>query len=550
MCSKYYRETFIKKAKIRGEAVRLPLYTSLYYGRIIILLLLLNLASIEIFSQPDKLDRLAGTITIALSERFSSFDTLTRSYSDAAAERVRILLFNSLVKKDEQLDYVGDLTREIRVSEDGKTITFVLHENVKFHNGKLLTSADVKYTFDELFKSGSYKKSAFYETAGNNKIPLIAAVETPNTTSISFVLSRASLKSLFLSYLAAIPIIPEGTGDRQKMQPIGSGPFKFANFDQKENVVDLQAHSDYFEGAPKIQNLRIKTVIDPIVLQTELQSGAVDIAYPIEDLPPELQNDLGQDPKLRLEQFNGPNIIYLGFNTQSLVLKNIKIRQAIGYGIDRQRIINELLYGQAKIAHSMLPIESWAYSEATKYDYNPERAKQLIKQAGYKKARILFKVSTGNATTAKYAQVIQIMLREIGLNVEIEVLEPHILRQQVMLGQFQMNTGRWVTGNQDPLFLKDLFWSGAIPGGISSCCNRSRYTNPQFDQIVEQVAETADREKAKVLYAKAQSIVSDNLPVLPLWYPANTIVYNKRIGNIKITASGDWSFVKDLTVND
>jgi peptide/nickel transport system substrate-binding protein len=114
----------------------------------------------------------------------------------------------------------------------------------------------------------------------------------------------------------------------------------------------------------------------------------------------------------------------------------------------------------------MLPVESWAYSDATKYDYNPELAKKLIKQAGYKKARILFKVSTGNAITAQYAQVIQIMLREIGLNVEIEVLEPYILRQKVMLGQFQMNTGRWVTGNQDPLFLKDLFWSGAIPGGI------------------------------------------------------------------------------------
>ena len=550
MCSKYYRETFMKKAKIRGEAIRLPLYISLYYGRIIILLLLLNLASVEIFSQPDKLDSLAGTVTIALPERFSTFDTLTRSYSDAAAERVRILLFNSLVKKDEQLDYVGDLAREIRVSEDGKTITFVLHENVKFHNGKLLTSADVKYTFDELFKSGSYKKGVFFETAGSKKIPVIAAVETPNSATVSFVLSRASLKSLFLSYLAVIPIIPEGTADRQKMQPIGTGPFKFANFDQKENVVDLQAHSDYFEGAPKIQNLRIKTVIDPIVLQAELQIGAVDVAYPVEDLSPEILNDLGQNQKLRLEQFNGPNIVYLAFNTQSPVLKNIKIRQAIGYGIDRQRIINELFYRQAKIAHSMLPAESWAYSDARKYDYNPELAKKLIKQAGYKKARILFKISAGNAITAKYAQAIQIMLREIGLNVEIEVLEPYILRQQVMLGQFQLNTGRWVTGNQDPLFLKDLFWSGAIPGGISSCCNRSRYTNPQFDQIVEQVAETADREKAKVLYARAQSIVSDDLPVLPLWYPANMIVYNKRIGNIKITASGDWSFVKDLTVND
>jgi peptide/nickel transport system substrate-binding protein len=134
------------------------------------------------------------------------------------------------------------------------------------------------------------------------------------------------------------------------------------------------------------------------------------------------------------------------------------------------------------------------------------------------------------------------------LNVEIEVLEANVLRKQLVFGEFQMNAGRWIGGNQDPMFLKDLFWSGAIPGERLTCCNRSRYTNPAFDKIIEQALNTDDRNKTKILYAEAQRIVSVDLPLLPLWYPANTVVFSKRIGNIKINQSGDWSFVKDLKV--
>lgn len=136
------------------------------------------------------------------------------------------------------------------------------------------------------------------------------------------------------------------------------------------------------------------------------------------------------------------------------------------------------------------------------------------------------------------------------MNVEIEVLEPNILRGQLSLGQFQMNTGKWVGGNQVPIFLKDLFATVAIPGKNISCCNRSRYTNHEFDKIIEESLLTDDREKAKGLYAKAQKIVSHDLPMLPLWYPANTIVSNRRIENIKINPGSDWSFIKDLKVSN
>lgn len=486
-------------------------------------------------------------VTIALPEKFSTLDTLTTTASDAAAERVRSLMFNALVRKNEKFEYVGELAKEIKPSEDGKVITFVLRDGVKFHNGKEFTSADVKYTFDELFKSNGFKSGAFFDTVDDKKVPHIVSLETPDAKTVIVTLNRASLQNQLLSNFVAIPIIPEGTVAQQNTSPVGSGPFKFVSFDQSQNVVELAAHSDYWEGAPKVAKLRLKTVTDANSLQAELQSGGVDIAPLPSNLSPDTLNSLGKNPNLKVEQFKGSNIDYLGFNTQSAPLDKVKLRQAIGYAIDREKIIKELLFGQAVIAHSILPEESWAYNAGTKYSFDQARAKQLIQESGYKNESIKFKFSAGNNAVSQYAQVIQNALKEVGINVEIEPLEGNVVRQQLALGQFQMNTGRWIGGNQDPIFLKDLFSTGAIPGDKVKCCNRSRYSNPEFDKLVEQAVNAPNRETAKELYFKAQEIVSNDLPLFPLWYPANIVVANKRIENIKVGASGDWSFIKDIT---
>ncbi len=489
-------------------------------------------------------------VTIVLPEKFSTLDTLTSKSSEAAADRVRNLMFNSLVKKDEKFEYVGDLAQEIKTSDDGKIITFILRDNVMFQNGKILSSADVKYTFDELFKSNSYKSNAFFETIDNNKIPHITSIETPDGKTAIFTLSRAALKNQLLSNLVTIPIIPEGTVAEQSTQPIGTGPFNFVSFDQSQNIVEFEANPNYWEGAPKIQKLRLKTITDASSLQAELQSGGIDIAPLPSNLSPDTLKSLSNIPNLKVEPFTGSNIQYLQFNTQSAPFNNVKLRQAVAYSINRENIIKELLYDQATIAHSILPVDSWAYNAGTKYSFDLDKAKQLLRESGYKGEPVKFKFASGGAATNQYAQVIQNSLAQIGLNVEIEPLERLTFLTQLGLGQYQMSTSIWVGGNQDPIFLRDLFSTAKIPTGKGGCCNRSRYSNPELDKIVEEAFNTTDREQARQLYFKAQEIVSNDVPMLPLWYPANMVVSNKRIGNIKIGASGDWSFVKDITVED
>ena len=531
--------------------------------------------------------RTTDAVTVALPEKFTAFDTLTSTANDASAERVRTLMFDSLVKKTENFDYVGQLAKEILTSADGMTITFKLQDGVKFHNGKEFTSADVKYTFDQLFakingKDDAFKSGAFFDTVPIGKtetpaatptpaqpesantsavakpaeepktkrVPHIVSIQTPDAKTVIFTVTRPALRNQLLSNLVAIPIIPEGSAAQQKDNPVGSGPFKFVSFDASQNIVELTANADYWDVAPKIPKLRIKTVTDATSLQAELQTGGVDIAPNPSNLPPDMLKSMGTIPNLNVDQSDGSNIQYLVFNTQSPPLNNVKIRQAIGYAIDRQKIVSELLSDQAKIASSILPIQSWAYLPGKQYSYDPAKAKQLLQEGGYKNEPIIFKYGSGNAATNQYSQAIQNSLTEVGLNVQIETLEVTTIRQQLAKGQFQMYTGIWVGGNQDPIFLRDLFSSTKIPGGPVSCCNRSRYVNADVDKTVEDAINEIDKAQAKELYGKTWDIISGELPLFPLWYPANMIVSNKRIGNIKISPSGDWSFLKDITVSN
>lgn len=487
-------------------------------------------------------------VTVALPESFSTLDTLTSTASDSAAERVRNVMFNGLVRKNENFEYVGELASDIKVSDDGKVLTFTLRDGVKFHNGAAFTSADVKYTFDKLFESKGYKSGAFFDTVDGKQVAHINSIETPDAKTVVFTVGRPALANQLLSNLVAIPIIPQGTAEQQKTNPVGSGPFKFVKFDQSQNTVEFDSFADYWEGAPKFAKLRVKTVTDASGLQAELQTGGVDLAPAPSNMPPDTLRILGESPNLKVDQFDGSNIQYVGLNTKSATLDNVKIRQAIGHAIDREKLIKELLSGQAKVAQSILPANSWAYSAGTVYTYDPDLSKKLLAEAGYKNEPIKFKFASSNAAFSSYAQAIQNSLTAVGLNVQIETVDPGVLRTQLSQGDFQINTGVWIGGNQDPIFLKDLFTTGRIPGPGVACCNRGRYSNPEVDKLIDQAINEVDRTKAKELYVKAWELISNDMPLLPLWYPANLAVYNVRLDNVKMNASGDWTFLKDITV--
>jgi peptide/nickel transport system substrate-binding protein len=473
--------------------------------------------------------------------------------TDAASERYRQLMFNQLMRKNEQFDYVGELASNVQTAPDGLSVTFTLLDNVKFHDGKPLTSADVKYTFDKFLASDSPKAVPFYEGTGASKQPLVTSVEAPDPRTVVFRLRRPWLE-LFAN-LIPIAIIPENTFESQAIKPIGSGAFKFVKYDESQQVVDMEANDNYWEGAPNIKHLRVKVIPDANTQQAEIVSGRVDLAVNTA-LSPDAYVNLAKNPNLQLVQSPGVNVQYIGFNNESAPLNNARVRQAIAYAINRESIITNLLQGQARIAHSILPQESWAYSTTQKtYNYDPAQAKKLLDEAGFTdpdgdgpKMRFAeplnFKISASNAVVRQFSGVIQNSLREVGIPVNIETLEDNTLREAQRNGQYQLTAGRWVGGNQDPIFLRDLFTY--LTGGNF---NRGRYRNPELDKILGEAVTTADRTKAKALYAEAQDVISREVPMLPLWYTNNIVIARKHVGNIKVASAADWTFVRNLTVN-
>lgn len=500
----------------------------------------------------------SNSFVIALGDNIRTIDPIGSPSVDAASERVRVLMFNSLVKKNEKFDYVGELASEVKRSDDGTTFTFTLRDGVKFHDGRILSSADAKYTLDLVFSSTFAKSASFYEGSGASKRSYIKSVEAPDARTVVVTLIKPWTG--LLSNLVPVAIIPKDSYAGQKDHPLGTGPFKFVSYDTSQQVVDLQANPDYWEGSPHIPSVRVRVIADTNALQAELRSGRVDIAPLPTSLSPDAIKLLGQDPNLQMLQFTGSNLNLLTFNAGQPPLNDVRVRQALAHAIDREGLIRDLLLGQGKIAHSILPEESWAYTPGKTYSFDPAMAKKLLDEAGLKdpdgdgpKMRfakpVVFKVSGSSVAAKNYAGVIQNYLKNVGLPVSIETAELNTLFDELRRGNFQIFYGQWVGGNQDPIFFKDLFATSEIPTETRASRNRSRYSNKELDALLDEAVNTFDREKAKQLYAQVHEIVSRDVPVLPLWYQANIVIARKNIGNIKVDASGDWGFVRNLTVN-
>ena len=497
---------------------------------------------------PTACRKRSNAFVIALGDNIRTIDPVGSPSVDAASERVRTLIFNTLVKKDEKFDYSGELASDIKRSDDGLTFTFTLRDGVKFHDSRVLSSADVKYTLDLVFKSDFAKSASFYEGTGTEKRSLIKSVEAPDQRTIVVTLTKPWVG--LLSNLVPVAIIPKDSYESQKTHPLGTGPFKFVNYDNAQQVCDVEAFPEYWDGPSQLPTVRVRVISDMNALQAELQAGRVDIAPMPTSLSPDAVKRLEQDPNLQVRTFPGSNVFLLTLNTSSPPLDNVKVRQAIAYAIDRQSLIQNLLLGYGKIAHSIIPEESWSYSTGQTYSYDPAMAKKLLSEAGVRFDKpVVYKLSGSSIAGRQYAGVIQNNLKEVGIPVEIQTPEQNTLFDELRRGNFQIAYTQWVGGNQDPIFYKDLFATSEIPTQTRPSRNRSRYSNPELDKLLDEAVNTFDRQRGKELYTKIQEIVSREVPVFPLWYGSNIVIARKSVGNIQVNASGDWGFVKNLTVN-
>jgi len=453
---------------------------------------------------------------------------------DAQSERIDNLIFDDLLSRGDNLDVAPGLAERWEVP-DPLTYIFHLHPGVTFHDGRPLTSRDVQWTFDSLLtgKIRSAKTAAYR---------FVDHIDAPDDFTVVFHLKEPDAALLWNLSDGAIGIVPFGSGNEMTSHPLGSGPFKFVSAETDKEVI-IERNNDYWGPKAKLARVRFAVVPDATTEALELRKGTGDLT--INALTPDTVHTLEREPSLAVEHAPGTEIQYLGFNLRDPILRDVRVRQAIAYALDRRPMIQFLWGGWAQPARSVLPPQSWAYNgDVPPYDHDADKARALLDAAGYPatngvRFRITMKTSTTESTRLMVA-VMQQQLRQVGIVLDIRSFESATFLADVIHGAFQLYGLRWVGGNQDPDIFYVFHSSRFPPNGA----NRGHYSNPKVDALIDQARREVDRNTRKSTYAELQRILAEQLPYIDLWYLDNVLVHNKRVRNLQLNSAGNYDFLR------
>jgi peptide/nickel transport system substrate-binding protein len=456
--------------------------------------------------------------------------------ADEASQKAHQLLYGSLMRIDDNLEVVPDLAASL---ERPDPITYVvrLRRDVRFHNGRELTAADVVYTF------GSFLDPSFRGRSGAYRN--LASVEARDRYTVVF-----TLKEPFGSFPVnlVMGIVQEGSGAANARDPVGTGPYRLGRFVQDDRLV-LAPFDRYFDGAPANDGVVIKVVPDDTMRGLELRKGTVDLV--VNDLSPDVIWELRSEGRLRVQAAPGSDYAYLGLNLRDPILGHPEVRRAIGFAIDREAIVTHLRRGFATVAVGIIPPMSWAFEpDVFDFHHDPEEARRLLDRAGYPdpdgdgprpRLRLSLKTSTSEVYRIQ-AAAIQHDLARVGIAVDVRSSEFQTLLTDVVRGNFQLYTLQWV-GVTDPDMLRRVYHSLQVPpGGL----NRVAYRNPDVDALIEAAATAIEVAERKRAYSRAQQLIAGDVPYVGLWYKTNVAVFQPDLEGVRLSPIADFSFLKNV----
>jgi peptide/nickel transport system substrate-binding protein len=491
--------------------------------------LVLSFSLLSCSRKPDP-----NTLVMVIESSPTNLDP--RVGQDAYSERIDSLIFDDLLSRGDNLDVAPELAERWEVP-DPLTYIFHLHHGVKFHDGRPLTSRDVKWTIDSML-AGKIRtmKAAAYR--------FVDHLDAPDDFTVVFHMKEADAALLWNLSDGAIGIVPYGSGDEISRHPMGSGPFKYVSAETDKEVA-LERNDDYWGEKAKLARVRFAVVPDATTEALELRKGSADVIINA-SFPADTVLTLQRESSLAVESAPGTEVQYLGFNLRDPILKDVRVRQAIAYALDRRPMIEYLWRGQAQPARSILPPQSWAYNgNVPTYNHDPEKARALLDAAGYPltngvRFHITMKTSTTESTRLMVA-VMQQQLREVGIVLDIRSFESATFFADVTHGAFQMYGLRWIGGNEDPDIFSLCFSSSRFP---PNGANRGYYSNPKVDALIDQARREVDPSVRKPIYAEVQRILAEDLPYIDLWYLDNVLVHNKRVVNLKLNPAGNYDFLR------
>jgi peptide/nickel transport system substrate-binding protein len=464
---------------------------------------------------------------------------------DSASHDIAGLIFNGIVKYDTDLSVIGDLAESWDISPDGLVITFHLRKGVRWTDGVEFTAHDVMFG---------------YKTIIDEKIPTPYKddyLQVKKAEVLDKYTFRVTYEKPFAPALVSwgnLVVLPEHLLQGKDIprsgfarNPVGMGRYRLKKWASGQEL-RLDSNRRYFEGRPYIDEYIYRVIPDPATLFLELQAGGIDMMglTPIQ-YKKQTENDIFRQ-NFRKFRYPVPSYTYLGFNLRHPWFKEKKVRQAIAYAIDKSEIVDVVLFGLGRPSTGPYVPGTWYYNpDVSKYDYNPEKAKILLKEAGWEDTdgdgilerdgrpfRFTILTNMGNNLRKNTATIIQWRLSKIGIDIEIRVLEwSTFINEFIDKRRFEAVILGWSLGFEPDQY--DIWHSSKTK---EKEFNFISYNNPEVDMLLEKGRRTFDREERKRAYFRIQEILADELPYVFLYVPDATPIVHSRFKGIEPSPIG------------
>jgi ABC-type transport system substrate-binding protein len=464
-------------------------------------------------------------------------------------------IFETLIIADQSINLQPHLAKSWEVTPDNTAIIFNLRKDVKFHDGTSFNAKAVKMTFDRMMNEKLKRWPLFS--------PFLKSVEVINESTIKMNLKGGAGPALtMLSVWGHIesPTAIEKYGKDIASHPVGTGPFKFVEWIPDQRVV-LEANKDYWGGSPKISQVVFKPVPDPLTRLAMVEAGDLDVTWRI---PYTEINRLKADLKIKVLERPTGTLFFLIFNTVKKPFNDKGVRQAISYSIDRKSIINTLLFGLVRLGETYGGPSVKHVFKYNIYPYNPEKAKSILAELGWKLGKSGFLERKGEVLRtalvtpsgrfpgdSQIAEAIQAQLKKVGIDTKIIVLESGAYIKTVMSGrqvkqnaEYGMTLQSWPMG-PDP----DSCFNQHFHSKSPEVSNSALYANSELDPLLEEGATAVDETKRSEIYKKVQDILNEDVPWLPIYSLVDFAIFRKGVQGVGYANPFTFLFVsKDAQV--
>jgi peptide/nickel transport system substrate-binding protein len=461
-----------------------------------------------------------GTLVIAASADPGQFNP---AISTAGGTHfVADNLYNGLIFLDEQLTPHPDLADSWDVSPDGKTYTFHLHPGVKWQDGQPFSSDDVKFSFEQvLLKYHARTKSGLEG--------VLDGVDTPDQTTVVLRFKQPYGPLLQRLDVVEAPIVAKHIYEGQdptnadaNLKPVGTGPYKLAEYVKGDHVKLVRNDSYFKPGLPYLDEVDFRIIPQASTAVAALEAGEVDY---VQGVPgPDLVR-VKANPAIKLGQTGAGSggsfcADTMFFNLSRTPLDKPEVRQAFAYGMDRDQILHEVYFDQGRVAKSAISADiAWATNpNVQQYAHDAGKANQLLDQAGLPRGAdgMRFTSTFVHATSyAKYGELMKQQLAEVGININLMPLEVNAANEQNYIKKdFDLGFASYCNGPDPEIGVRRMYVSNNIGPILFS--NGASYKNPQVDQLFDQAASAVERAERARAYAQFQDIVAKDLPYLPI----------------------------------